>query len=103
MPITDTSNGPTTKARPIIAATLKRPDDFIEPDRQEFTRQLPKSTQILDCGCGPGMDTEKFSQLGYRVTAIDLSERFVRLTKKRVLGATVRKMDMRFLDFPSNA
>jgi len=34
------------------------------------------------------------------VTAIDLSERFVRLTKTRVPGATVRKMDMQFLDFP---
>jgi len=38
--------------------------------------------------------------LGYQVTAIDLSERFVRLTKTRVPGATVRKMDMQFLDFP---
>lgn len=45
------------------------------------------------------MDTEKFFQLGYQVTAIDLSERFVRVTKTRVPGATVRKMDMRFLDF----
>jgi len=40
------------------------------------------------------MDTQNFSQLGYHVTAIDLSERFVRLTKTRVPGATVRKMDM---------
>ena len=47
------------------------------------------------------MDTEKFFQLGYQVTAIDLSERFVQLTKTRVPGATVRKMDMRFLDFPA--
>lgn len=46
------------------------------------------------------MDTESFSQLGYQVTAIDLSERFVRLTKTRVPGATVRKTDMRILDFP---
>jgi ubiquinone/menaquinone biosynthesis C-methylase UbiE len=80
---------------------FKRPHDFIELDRQEFLRQLPPGSQILDCGCGPGMDTEKFFQLGYEVTAIDLSERFVRLTKIRVPGATVRKMDMRFLDFPA--
>lgn len=79
---------------------FKQPHDFIEPDRQEFIRQLPHGSQILDCGCGPGMDSENFFQLGYQVTAIDLSERFVRLTKTRVPGATVRKMDMRFLDFP---
>jgi ubiquinone/menaquinone biosynthesis C-methylase UbiE len=78
---------------------FKRPHDFIEPDRQEFIRQLPIGSQILDCGCGPGMDTENFFQLGYQVTAIDFSERFVRLTKTRVPGATVRKMDMRSLDF----
>jgi SAM-dependent methyltransferase len=79
---------------------FKQPHDFIEPDRQEFIRQLPHGAQILDCGCGPGMDTEKFFQLGYQVTAIDLSERFVRLTKARTPGATVREMDMRFLEFP---
>jgi ubiquinone/menaquinone biosynthesis C-methylase UbiE len=80
---------------------FSQPHDFIEPDRQEFIRKLPLGSQILDCGCGPGMDTEKFSQLGYQMTAIDLSERFVRLTQTRVPGATVRKMDMRFLDFPT--
>jgi ubiquinone/menaquinone biosynthesis C-methylase UbiE len=46
------------------------------------------------------MDTEKFSQLGYHVTAIDISERFVSLTKVRVQTATVKKMDMRCLEFP---
>jgi ubiquinone/menaquinone biosynthesis C-methylase UbiE len=80
---------------------FKRPHDFIEPDRQEFIKQLPHGSQILDCGCGPGMDTERFFQLGYHVTAIDLSERFVELTKTRVPSATVRKMDMRLLDFPA--
>lgn len=80
---------------------FKQPHDFVEPDRQEFIRHLPHGSHILDCGCGPGMDAENFVQLGYQVTAIDLSERFVRLTKTRVPGATVRKMDMRFLDFPA--
>lgn len=46
------------------------------------------------------MDTERFSQLGFKVTAIDLSERFVQLTKKRVPSADVKKMDMRYLEFP---
>jgi ubiquinone/menaquinone biosynthesis C-methylase UbiE len=46
------------------------------------------------------MDTERFSELGYKVTAIDLSEGFVRLTKERVPTAIVHKMDMRSLEFP---
>jgi len=68
--------------------------------RQEFIRRLNPGSQVLDCGCGPGMDTERFSQSGYQVTAIDLSDRFVQLTRARVPGAVVRKMDMRFLEFP---
>jgi len=79
---------------------FKTPHQFIEPERQQFIQQLSARSKILDCGCGPGMDAEKFSQLGYNVTAIDLSERFVSLTKERVQTATVKKMDMRHLEFP---
>ena len=79
---------------------FKTPHEFIEPERQQFIDRLPAGSKILDCGCGPGMDTERFSQLGYHVTAIDLSERFVSLTKERVQTADVKKMDMRHLRFP---
>jgi ubiquinone/menaquinone biosynthesis C-methylase UbiE len=79
---------------------FKTPHQFIEPERQQFIQQLSAGSKILDCGCGPGMDAGKFSQLGYNVTAIDLSERFVSLTKERVQTATVKKMDMRHLEFP---
>jgi len=79
---------------------FKQPHDFIEPERAQFIKQLAPGSKILDCGCGPGMDTERFVQLGYRVTAIDLSDRFVALTKRRVPNADVRKMDMRRLVFP---
>jgi ubiquinone/menaquinone biosynthesis C-methylase UbiE len=79
---------------------FKTPHEFIEPERQQFIQRLSAGSKILDCGCGPGMDTERFSQLGYNVTAIDLSERFVSLTKERVPTANVKKMDMRYLEFP---
>ena len=82
------------------SAHFKRPHDFIEPERSEFTNRLPVGSRILDCGCGPGMDTERFCQLGYRVTAVDLSERFVLLTRSRAPAASVLRMDMRFLEFP---
>ena len=79
---------------------FKQPHAFIEPERQQFIQRLPPGSKILDCGCGPGFDTEKFSRLGYKVTAIDLSDRFISLTRKRVPEAAVHKMDMRNLDFP---
>jgi len=75
------------------------PHDFIGPERQEFIKRLPAGSKILDCGCGPGMDTERFAQLGYKVTAIDFSDRFVKLTTARVPAADVLKMDMRYLEF----
>jgi ubiquinone/menaquinone biosynthesis C-methylase UbiE len=82
---------------------FKKPHEFIEQDRHQFIARLPAGSKILDCGCGPGMDTEKFSQLGYDVTAIDLSDRFVKLTRKRIPNAIVQKMDMRYLAFPEAA
>jgi len=82
---------------------FKNPHEFIEKDLQQFIARLPAGSTILDCGCGPGMDTERFSQLGYKVTAIDLSDRFVELVRKRVPNARVEKMDMRNLAFPKAA
>ena len=79
---------------------FKQPHEFIEPERQEFIARLPAGSKILDCGCGPGMDTERFVRLGYEVSAVDLSEHFIGLTRKRVPSANVQKMDMRRLDFP---
>jgi len=78
---------------------FKTAHEFIEPERQQFIERLPVGSTILDCGCGPGIDTERFSLLGFRVVAIDLSDRFVALTKKRVPKANVHKMDMRHLEF----
>jgi ubiquinone/menaquinone biosynthesis C-methylase UbiE len=78
---------------------FQQPHEFIEPERQEFIRRLTAGSRILDCGCGPGMDTERFSHLGYTVTAIDFSDRFIELTRNRVPSASVHKMDMRHLAF----
>jgi ubiquinone/menaquinone biosynthesis C-methylase UbiE len=78
---------------------FKTPHEFIEQERQQFIDRLPAGSRILDCGCGPGIDTERFSRLGYTVTAIDVSDRFVEFTKKRVPNADVQKMDMRHLEF----
>jgi SAM-dependent methyltransferase len=78
-----------------------KPHDYIEPERRQFIERLPAGSKVLDCGCGPGMDTERFSELGYDITSIDLSDSFVELTKKRVPCARVLKMDMRYLEFPA--
>jgi len=38
--------------------------------------------RILDIGCGPGIYTEKFSQLGYEVVGIDISSRSIDYAKE---------------------
>jgi 2-polyprenyl-3-methyl-5-hydroxy-6-metoxy-1,4-benzoquinol methylase len=55
-----------------------------EPDLQPFIQRLPAAAKVLDCGCGPGMDTERFVRLGFAVVAINLSDRFVQVTTQRV-------------------
>jgi ubiquinone/menaquinone biosynthesis C-methylase UbiE len=82
---------------------FKKAHAFTEPERQEFMQRLPAGATVLDCGCGPGFDTEKFAEFGYKVHAIDLSDRFVNLTRRRVPQADVQKMDMRQLSFPKGS
>ena len=82
---------------------FRKPHDFIDLERRQFIELLPAGAKVLDCGCGPRFDTERFGQLGFSVTAIDLSDRFVALTRERVLNAVVRKMDMRRLAFPGDS
>jgi len=45
------------------------------------------------------MDTERFSSWDNNVTAIDLSDRFVKLASARAPSAIVKNNDMRFLHF----
>jgi L-methionine (R)-S-oxide reductase len=44
---------------------FRQPHEFIEPERKEFVQRLPIGSNILDCGCGPGMDTERFTKLAF--------------------------------------
>ena len=45
---------------------------------QAFLREVPKEGRILDFGCGTGRDSRYFLQQGYKVTAIDGSQKCVK-------------------------
>ncbi len=79
---------------------FKNPHDFLDPDRKEFVGFMPKDAAILDCGCGPGQDSEVFATLGFHVTGIDLTSEFIEMATKRVPNARFLKMDMRAINFP---
>jgi 2-polyprenyl-3-methyl-5-hydroxy-6-metoxy-1,4-benzoquinol methylase len=60
---------------------------------------------VLEIGCGAGPATCLFAASGARVTAIDLTEAAVEMTKRHVEGmpVTVRRMDAEQLTFPDAA
>ena len=47
-----------------------------------FTSKLAKSSLILDFGCGSGRDTKYFLEHGYRVEAVDGSEKLCKVASK---------------------
>ena len=61
---------------------------------------MPANASILDCGCGPGQDSEIFSNLGHDVTGIDITSELLEIARKRVPAATFIQMDMREIKLP---
>lgn len=57
--------------------------------RGRFLQYLKPGTLILDAGCGSGRDSKFFMESGYRVVAIDGSEKICRLASK-YLGQEVQ-------------
>lgn len=60
--------------------------------------------KVLDIGCGTGWSTEQFVRMGARVSAIDLTEKAIELTKKRFalyhLDADIKVGDAEKIPYP---
>jgi SAM-dependent methyltransferase len=65
-------------------------------------RHFPAGAEVLDIGCGTGRTTIPLSQMGYRVTGIDLSPAMIRRAQDLSAGLGVRYavMDAADLRFP---
>ena len=74
-------------------------------ERPAVTTLLPPlaGLALLDAGCGPGWYTQYLMKHGAKVTAIDVSEKMVAITRARVRGrAEVLRADLRLpLSFSS--
>lgn len=72
---------------------------------------LPAAPQVLDIGCGPGMQTLALAHAleGARIIAVDLLEEYIDELKRRIEAAGLaerveaRRGDMRALPFPPRA
>lgn len=54
-----------------------RKHKFIDRSVQWLSDVIPANGKVLDLGCGPGLYTKRFSDMGYDVTGVDLSKRSI--------------------------
>jgi 2-polyprenyl-3-methyl-5-hydroxy-6-metoxy-1,4-benzoquinol methylase len=78
--------------------------------QQPFERWIPfdrlRGKRVLEIGCGLGAHAELLSEAGCNLTCIDLTEKAVENTRRRLelrrLHADVRRMDAEQMDFPDH-
>ncbi len=73
------------------------------PEIFEFNHLMIPNGRILDLGCGPGHHALFFSEKGFRVVGVDLSENMISIAKKIAPKAEFEIMDISNITFPSNS
>jgi 2-polyprenyl-3-methyl-5-hydroxy-6-metoxy-1,4-benzoquinol methylase len=58
---------------------------------ERFVPHLPDGGMVLDAGCGSGRDSKRFLEMGYQVTAFDMSSEMVKHAAS-LTGLDVRQM-----------
>ncbi len=76
---------------------------FWKAEYEQFLSFVERKGKLLDAGCGPGRDAEYFSNHGFEVVGIDLSEKMLKKAKERNPKIQFKKMDMSELDFPNDS
>lgn len=59
-----------------------RTKDTIEKSVAWIASFIPTKYKILDLGCGPGLYSKRFSELGFDVTGVDFSKRSINYAKE---------------------
>lgn len=59
-----------------------RKPEMIERSAKWLAANFPASGRILDLGCGPGLYTKKWSEMGFKVTGMDFSWRSIEYAKE---------------------
>ena len=81
-------------AESFVAGTI---DAGFEDVQKRFADIIPQGGYILDFGCGSGRDAKAFLDMGYRVDAVDGSEKLCKMASD-ITGIKVRKMLFSELD-----
>lgn len=73
---------------------------FLLRNVKKFSSKVVADGRVLDLGCGSGRALKLFVEKGFTAVGIDFSDAMLGLAKKLVLGASLKKMDIRQLEFP---
>lgn len=79
-------------------------ESIVNPWLSEQVALIEHTGKVLDIGCGGGRPISKFfSDNGYDVYGIDISEKMIGLAKESVPKGIFLVQDMDSMDFPSNS
>lgn len=78
------------------ARAFKERDDLQCEEWRQFTAAVKPGGSVLDVGCNSGRDTRQLLDLGYRVTALDVSDQALRQCREQCPEA--RTINMSLLD-----
>lgn len=67
--------------------------------RKLFASLITKGGKILDVGCGSGRDSTFFSEEGFKVIGLDISEKLLEIARVAAPKAKFYSADMRHLSF----
>ena len=68
-------------------------------EREIFLRNMRPKGYVLDIGCGWGKDAKIFTDLGYNVTGIDISENLLTIARKTSPTSQFVQVDFRQIPF----
>ncbi|MCB1118719.1 MAG: methyltransferase domain-containing protein [Chlamydiia bacterium] len=71
-----------------------------EMKAEAFLTYLSMGDEVLDLGCGPGTDARYFTDQGFHVTGIDVSEKMIEMAEEAVPEGNFAVMDLEQLSFP---
>jgi len=73
------------------------------PEINEFMKLLPAGGAVVDIGCAGGRDSKIFSDSGFKVTGLDITEEFLEEGRRSVPQAEFLNMDVTDIQLPAES
>lgn len=94
------------RAYDYLAPKYEEKADMVYKDKmdtvKQFTKFIKTGKRVLDLGCGVGIDSSIFNQLGYQTTCLDISEQMAKFAKLRNPDSEIIVGDFEKIKFEHN-